>query len=150
MDGDFTISQSVAANIYVGDKLGLNRGINSARDRAKAVQYMQDASDLVGEFFRFALGAAAAGPTHDLSALKTFVEGGRLTSWLTNIEHSIRGPFYFGTHPTYVDFYLLQNLDWMDDVALDKLRAKASPPLLPERVLVVCLSWVLAPGRPAT
>ena len=45
---------------------------------------------------------------------------------MANIEHSIRGPFYFGEEPTYVDFSLLYTFDWtIDDTWLNALVARA-------------------------
>ena len=42
IDGDFQISQSVAVTLYVGNKVGLDKGLNTY----KAVQWLSDIVDL--------------------------------------------------------------------------------------------------------
>lgn len=118
VDGATTISQSVAAAMYVGEKVGFGGGrIPSV---PKAVQYMNDLADLNSEAL-----AASLGGGDDPSKLRAFVEGGRLAAWLANIEHSIEGPFYFGAKPTYVDFFALNVFDWaVDDAWLHALAPK--------------------------
>ena len=97
------ISQSVAATIYLGQKLGFGEGVGD--NVAKAVQYLNDLQDLNSECAAIEyLDRAAKWPD--------FIEGGRLDAWLGNVERSIRGPFYFGEQRTYVDFYLVQVFDW--------------------------------------
>ena len=118
VDGTFAISQSTAAAMYIGDKVGL--GGARIPSIYKAVQYLNDLADLTSE----AIGAAL-NHGDDPSMLHNFLDG-RLQAWMANIEHSISGsPYYFGTEVTYVDFYFLNTFDWaIDDVFYNALKAK--------------------------
>ena len=89
-------------------------------DIFKAVQYMNDLQDFALETFSNALDFG-----DDPTSLRAFIEGGRMASFMANIEHSIAGPFYFGDEPSYVDYYLLGKFDWeIDSVCLTPLTAK--------------------------
>jgi glutathione S-transferase len=116
IDGDEHISQSTAVAMYVGNKCGLNEGITNP---AKAVQHLSDIVDL------FELGVAGA-KNKGGAALKAYLEGDRLPKMLGNMERGIKGPFYFGDSPTYVDFYLCANIDWLDFTLFDRLTAEKS------------------------
>ena len=114
--GDYSISQSVAASMYVGQKLGL--GLPDGVSVAKAVQYMNDLADLTSEAGKAALADEGRG-------IRAFIEGGRFEAWLANIENSIAGPYYFGFAPSYVDFFCLGVFDWaIDDSFLSMLTPK--------------------------
>lgn len=79
VDGDYAISQSVSACLYLGHKLGLEP---PGYDEFKAMQYCLDMVDT----FERGLGASNEhGPT-----LKAFVEGPRWNSLLSNVERSIK------------------------------------------------------------
>jgi glutathione S-transferase len=39
-----------------------------------------------------------------------------------NLERSIKGPFYFGESPTYVDFMLAAQLSWVRATLFDRLK----------------------------
>ena len=103
VDGDVVLSQSNAIAMYLGDKLGLNEGITVP---AKAVQYLSD----IYEIFEIKMGGLKA----DGAALAEYCGGDRFKSQARNLENAIRGPFYFGEKPTYVDFYLLGYYDATD------------------------------------
>tara|TARA_B100000795_G_C22737500_1_gene413902 strand:+ start:138 stop:1226 length:1089 start_codon:yes stop_codon:yes gene_type:complete len=115
-DGAFFVSQSVAATLYLGQKLGFDRGVPSL---AKAVQHLNDLQDLTGECER---AIASLQKDRDAAALRTFVEAGRFSAWVGTIEHAITGPYYYGDVVTYVDFYFLQTLDWFVLKAFDPLQ----------------------------
>jgi hypothetical protein len=66
VDGDKTVSQSIACCTYIGKKLGLTEGL----DEDKALQYLLDVIDV----FEGGLGKAIASGA---PALKAFVEGDR-------------------------------------------------------------------------
>lgn len=97
------ISQSVAASLYLAERLGFGVGAEPYRV-GKAVQYMTDLNDLESELIgRY--GSARAGDGWE--RMRAFNDGGRLASWLGNIERSIEGPFYFGKKLSAPDFYLV-------------------------------------------
>jgi len=58
----------------------------------------------------------------DPTPMRVFIEDGRFTAWLTTLNNSIQGPFYYGAEKSYVDFYLLQTLDWCKAQAFDALQ----------------------------
>jgi glutathione S-transferase len=100
---DVFISQSVAAAHYLGERLGFGVGVGLLQS-TKSVQYMTDLNDMQSELIGrysdyFAQGSWAR--------MRTWNDGGRLASWLGNIERSIRGPFYFGEALSAPDFYLV-------------------------------------------
>jgi len=103
-DGDVTISQSLACTLHVGEKYGFNKGVKST---AKAVQYMLDLQDFMEQCDNNKKSAAR---------LAEFIKGpgGKVSyfdEWMSNIERSIQGPFYFGDTMTYVDFFACQVFD---------------------------------------
>jgi len=119
IDGDTRVSQSQACVQYVGRKYGFADNV----DPDKALQYMLDMSDMWTEF-----GKAMV----DAESLKKFLQAepcgdrlsGRFGMWMGNIERSIRGKFYFGEKPSYVDFQMLQTVGLLKGRALDKLESK--------------------------
>jgi len=125
-DGDFIVSQSVAATVHLGQKLGFDRGVPSL---AKSLQYLNDLQDLTVEFSKAI--SALTGDSDDAKPLADFVTGGRLEAWLTTLESSITAPFYFGPSVSYVDFYFLQTLDWLATSAFDPLRPVAGDVFAP-------------------
>ena len=93
-------------------QVGLNKGITNP---AKAVQFMGDLIDLFENGIAAAKGKGGA-------ELKAYLEGDRLPKILANIERSIKGPFYFGASPTYVDFCLCGLMDWTETCLLQRLK----------------------------
>jgi glutathione S-transferase len=116
IDGDEHISQSTAVAMHIGNKCGLNEGITNP---AKAVQHLADIVDL------FELGVSGA-LNQGGAALKAYLEGDRLPKLLGNMERGIKGPFFFGDSPTYVDFFLCAHIDWLDFTLFDRLTAEKS------------------------
>jgi len=111
VDGDFVVSQSIASCLYLGKKLGL-----SPANEFKGTQYMLDIIDT----FEGNLGKNnEQGP-----ALKAFIEGSRFKALMGSIERGIKGPFYFGSEPCCVDFFLAAHLDWRTNQVFGPLKAK--------------------------
>ena len=106
-DGDVVISQSIPVHVYVGRKLGFDKGIQCEPE--VALQYMFDLEDLHKE-----MGLASRGSTDDVSALRTYLQGTRFNRHIESIERSIIGPYYFGELPTYVDFIAVGYFDMME------------------------------------
>lgn len=112
--GDDHVTQSTAVCMHVGNMVGLNVGITNP---AKAVQHLGDIVDLFESGIAGALNKGGA-------ELKLYLEGDRLPKLLGNMDRSIKGPFYFGDAPTYVDFFLCQHVDWIDCQLLNRLKAE--------------------------
>ena len=109
--GGKLISQSVASSLYMAERIGFGVGPDAWRS-AKAVQYMADLNDMQSELIdRYSDYWKAGG---DWGRMRTWNEGGRLASWLTNIERSIASPFYFGDALTAPDFYLVGVMGYME------------------------------------
>ena len=117
VDGDFQISQSTAVTLYIGNKVGLNEGLN----QSKAVQWL---GDIVDAFEGGLAKTIAEGP----AALKKYLEGegdgkpSRFAKQMNNLSRAIKGPFFAGEKPTLVDFFLCQHVDWQDALTLNRLR----------------------------
>ena len=117
VDGEYQISQSTAVTTYVGQKSGLGAGV----DQFKAAQYLADIVDLFEGGIGKNSGAGGA-------ALKIYLEGdgsekpSRFTKQATNLSRGIKGPYFFGDSPSYVDFFLCQHMDWQDEMCLRRLR----------------------------
>uniref|UniRef100_A0A7S2U1L2 GST N-terminal domain-containing protein n=2 Tax=Lotharella oceanica TaxID=641309 RepID=A0A7S2U1L2_9EUKA len=92
-----TLSQSVPVALFVGEKLGLDKGY----DKYKLMQYASDAADLASGVFNNMKGSP--------EDIKKFIEE-RMKKFGSNIEASIKGPFYFGEAPSSVDFFLYNAL----------------------------------------
>jgi len=111
-DGNSLISQSLAVTAHIGARTGYDLGISCP---IKALQYMADAYDF-----------AECVNSHSkcVEEINKFVkapEAGKISwldEWLTNFERSIKGPFYFGNRPTYVDFWTTQAFEWAEFVLL--------------------------------
>jgi hypothetical protein len=113
-DGDLLISQSTACCLHVGQKLNLCDGITST---AKAMQYMSDIVDL------FELGLTAGLPGGKGAAdVKAFLTGDRFPKVVANLQRGIKGPFFFGEEPTFVDFFLCNHMDWAEATLLNRLK----------------------------
>jgi len=140
VDGDYTLSQSVACCIYIGNKVGLNPKCQ-AFDSFKATQYLVDVIDAFEDRRGFG-GNNEHGPT-----LKKFLEGERWANLMGNIERSIKGPYYFGDEPSCCDFFLLQALDWREPT-FEKLKAKLGvDPMAPfPKAVAVAAALRASPG----
>ena len=103
--GGMRVSQGLAATVFAGERLGFNVGVTNA---AKAFQYMLDLQDFVHEL-------EAVGYKPEAMEAK-YPRPGRQAAWLAHFERSISGPFYFGQAPSYVDFFLLAQLKWVEDM----------------------------------
>jgi len=100
-----SVSQAVACHQFLGNKLGFNKNIEIPE---LAVQYMADLDDLHSQM---ADKAIAGKKTDDVLALQEYVTSDRYKQHLQSIDRSIKGPFYFGDEPTYVDFAVCSYLD---------------------------------------
>mmetsp|Transcript_31725 Transcript_31725/g.62928 ORF Transcript_31725/g.62928 Transcript_31725/m.62928 type:complete len:217 (-) Transcript_31725:84-734(-) len=104
VDGEYTISQSTATCMYVGNRCGLNG--SEAFDAVKAQQHLADIVDV----FENNLGKK----NEDGATLKEFLKpGGRWHQLMGNIEAGVgSGPYYFGSdQPSCVDFFLAHHID---------------------------------------
>jgi len=107
----------MAITIHLGQRCGYDKGNPCP---VKAIQFMADLYDFcedvtkqsksvekLNEFLRVPAGGMQKVSWYD--------------EWMTNIERSITGPFYFGSQPTYVDFWAAQGFDWADFVMFKSL-----------------------------
>ena len=118
-DDQMTLSQSVACHTYLGGKLGFDKGIPLPE---LALQYILDLDDLHNEL----KGAAIAGVvSKDVKALREYLEGDRYKTHLATINRQIKGPFYFGNDPTYVDFFAVSMFEMCEGRWLNVLKDKA-------------------------
>lgn len=117
VDGEVVISQNIPVHIYVGKKLGFDEGIDCEPEIA--LQYMCDLDDLHKEMDK---AASLGREKNDVIALRAYLEGARFNKHIESIERSIKGPFYFGEEPTYVDFIATGYFDMMDGKWLDSLK----------------------------
>lgn len=114
-DGGKLISQSTACCMYLGKKLGFDKGV----DVCLALQYMVDIGDT----------AEGIGKNNeDAVLLKKFLEGddGKPSRWSAlagTVERNIKGKYFVGDEPSYVDFFLLQHFDGRRDM-FEKLQAR--------------------------
>lgn len=120
VDGDVTISQSVATAVYIGRKFGF---CPSMDQEPKALQAMLDIVDL------FDNGLAKNADAGD--KLHVFLEGSgkgpsRFALLASNIERQISGPFFFGKSLTYVDFHLASFLENYEVWGFQKLSTATS------------------------
>ena len=102
------LSQSVAETLYLGEHVGFGVGPDMM-DISKAVQYMSDLNDMNSELMSRRFEGKTNG---NWSRMKEWNDGGRLDSWLTNIERSIQGPYYSGDHLTSPDFYFAMMMSY--------------------------------------
>ena len=121
VDNEFRVSQSTAATLYIGNKVGLNDGL----DTYKAVQWLSDIVDL----FEGGLGKSIQGGG---AALKVYLEGkgdgnpSRFAKQMANLNRAIKGPFFTGDKPTLVDFFLCQHVDWNQERCLNRLQKQTN------------------------
>ena len=121
VDNEFTISQSTAATLYIGNKVGLNDGL----DTYKAVQWLSDIVDLFEGGLGKSIDAGGA-------ALKVYLEGkgdgnpSRFAKQISNLNRAIKGPFFTGETPTLVDFFLCQHVDWRQETCLNRLQKQTN------------------------
>lgn len=112
-DGDYIVSQSTAATMYVAKKCGLTP---EGYDEYKTMQHIADIVDV----FEGNLGKSNEdGPT-----LKKFLHGDRWKQLMTNLENGIKGPFYFGDKPCAADFFLAAHLDGRNKGVFDPLKER--------------------------
>jgi len=117
-DGDKLISQSTACTMYLGKRLGFDKGV----DDCLALQYLCDIVD----WSENGIGKN----NEDAFSLKKYMDGvdgqpSRFSIFAGCVERNIQGPYFFGAEPSYVDFFLLQHMDWRQDL-FDKLQAVTS------------------------
>ena len=132
--------------MYVGRLCGFDEGM----DEDKAPQLMIDLVDT----FENGIGKAAM---EGGAALKIFLEGkgdgkpSRFAMLMGNLERNVKGPFFFGSKPTPVDFMLTALTDWQDEGKMDRLKVeKGFDPwaAYPKVAGVVAGVRALDPGTP--
>jgi putative NADH-flavin reductase len=112
-DGDIIISQSGACAMYVGDKLGFNKGVPHA---AAAMKHLSDISDMLSECDKAFSSTKDLDPPKAAEALRAFING-RFAQWIAVLNKAIVGPeYYYGSDPSYVDFFLANAVDWLHEV----------------------------------
>ena len=117
-DGDVTLSQAPACFQYLGNKLGFNEGIDVPEI---AMQYILDLNDLFDSLFK---ESSKGRENNDVEALQAYMTGDRYQRHLAAINRSIKGPYYFGDKPTYVDFATVSYFDMLDG-SLEPLKEKS-------------------------
>jgi glutathione S-transferase len=122
-DGDVILSQAVPCHQYLGNKFGFNKDIPVPE---VALQYMEDLSDLHSQMADASMEGKA---TNDVHALQKYLTGDRYKYHLGAINRSIKGPFYFGDNPTYVDFAVCSYLDMCEGKWLIPLEPKSGDTL---------------------
>lgn len=116
-DGEVTISQSIACHVYLGNKFGFNKNIPYPE---LALQYMLDLDDLHNEM----KGAYMKG-ADDIKDLKEYLTGDRYKNHLSAVNRQIKGPYYFGNDPTYLDFMAVSYFDMCETRWLNPLLDKS-------------------------
>ena len=116
-DGDVTVSQSGACTMYIGEKLGLSAGVPNA---AVAMQHLCDIGDWVVECGNAFSAIKELAPEEAVQSLRAFAQK-RFVQWVAVLEQSIVGPFYYGAEATYVDYFLVSSVDWLQEVWLKGL-----------------------------
>lgn len=86
-------------------------------DDIKALQYLGDMVDIME-------GGVITAYDKGSDAFKKFLEGERLAKLLANLEKGVRGPYWFGNAPTYVDFFWTNIVDFYDARIFDRLEAE--------------------------
>ena len=124
VDGDLTLSQSVAVYTYLGKKLGFTAGIDGPRSEARALQYMEDLNELHTELSQKAFASKT-----DVVALQTYLVDKRYKARLQAIDRAISGDFFFGSEPSYVDFYADAILTMCEGKFLNPLKPKSGDTL---------------------
>ena len=125
-DGDLVLSQAVPCHQYLGDKFGFNKNIEIPQ---VAVQYVNDLSDFYGAMESAALKGEGS---NDVHALQEYLNGDRFKNHLRAINRSIKGKFYFGEDPTYVDYAVCTYLDMAEGRYLNPLKSKINGDIIAE------------------
>ena len=112
-DGDKIYSQSTACAVWAGRKAGLAEGV----DDIKAMQILVDIIDVME-------GGIDGAIQKGSNEFKEFLEGERLGKLLGNLERGIKGTYWFGNSPTYVDFFWTNICDWFNFVCFDRLQSE--------------------------
>lgn len=127
----FAISQTGAILNYLGRKYNMYPE-GQPHDKALAEQYILDQQD----FYNNMWGPGGHQTSADYAAkaviLKKFVynkEHGKLHLWLGTINRQIKGPFYFGKKPTYVDFALVGVLSVFTDMHRETIKVLGKDPV---------------------
>jgi len=152
----FMIAQTGAILNYLGRKY--NMYPEDAYDQARAEQYTLDQQDFFQTMMKGQgdLKGVCTLPEHNVkgkhseviacinwkadqadrdakqAALKKFVkrgEHGKLHLWLGIINRQIKGPFYFGEKPTYVDFALVGVLSAFTDYHRETIKVLGYDPV---------------------
>ena len=119
--GDLQLSQGIAATIFIGETLGFD--VPETR-KPKAMQYMLDLRDFIDNSWLAALTVLSGGDKSLYPVLggnatavqrrfDAYAESGRLKEFVDHFERSIIGPYYFGSSPSYVDYYFVSVINWM-------------------------------------
>lgn len=113
-DGSLNISQGAAATAYLGEKLGFASGIPGT---AKGMQLLLDINDFTAELDIRLIPPFPYNPNGPLTSqhLDAKVASGRYDLWLAYFEDILAGhSFFFGDVPTYVDYYLVSHLMFLE------------------------------------
>ena len=122
-DGEVSVSQAPACFQYLGNKLGFNEGIDVPE---VAMQYILDLNDLFSDMQQ---ANSKGRDNKDVVALQAYMTGDRYKHHLEAINRSIKGPYYFGDKPTYVDFATTSYFDMLEGPALIPLMEKSGDTL---------------------
>lgn len=119
VDGERVVGQSIAATVHVGRRCGLSPTVE---DETKGLQAMHDMLNL---FTDGIVRAAEKGSYELLAFFESSHDGeaSRFDQIAASIDRQIQGPFFFGSNPTYVDFFLVQHWDSIHAWGLDRLQA---------------------------
>lgn len=113
-----TISQTTAILNYLGEKYSMEP--EGFVNKCLAKQYIADQQDLFGKLTKPAYiqmakiqadEAATAGPAVTQACDEMTAKDGKTLELMKTIEAQIKGPYYFGKEPTYVDYALLGVMD---------------------------------------
>ena len=133
----FVLSQAIPCHQYLGKLLGFDHGIGEDSGKLLgrllgfdggngvnvvggaggevppeiALQFMMDLHDLHEEMQKEVLKGDA---NNNIEALQKYLQGKRYRKHLQTINRCIKGPFYFGSTPTYVDYATTSYLDMME------------------------------------
>jgi hypothetical protein len=118
-DGDLKFSQSQAIINYLGKKLNMLPA--SEANQVRAQQYVGDIMDLFCEMLKPAFVAGDAKPASVKAAYK------RMGDFSNLIDRQIKGPFYFGEKPCYVDYALAGVIASMNDLHKETFKVMSTP-----------------------
>jgi glutathione S-transferase len=139
---EFTISQTAAILNYLGRKYNMYPD-DQAHNHARAEQYILDQQDFFGSMTgkgrapkkshaEWLISRASESDPSKQTKLLEFVrkdEHGKLHLWLGTINRQIKGPFYFGEKPTYVDFALMGVLSAFTDYHRETIKVLGKDPV---------------------